>query len=422
MRAASLAPQSPPPDTAAASPKKQTMQRSEQRDPPDGLAFDGYVPFLVLFGLEGMIRATLSAIVPIHAYEVLGSAVLVSIVYAANSVIGLFGSVLLPLLLHRMERRTAMSLGLGAGILCGLLLVLHTPVALVLALVLQIVMNIIFEGVMNVTLMERLPRRFIGTFEPKRLLISGAAFTIGPWLGVALDRRVMPNLTFYLVAALALSLLLIYWLHGPSAPNGSEAVKRDKPAPSPLRFIPRFIAQPRLVLAWLLAFGRSGWWIMFFIYTPIYVTRSGYPADLGGALVSLGLAPMLLMPVWARFARSHGLRPLLVGAFYAVGVTTIAAGLVSSYPIPTMILLVVGAWLATIIDAAGNTPFLRAVHPYERAAMTSVFLTFRHATSLVSPGLFAVTLWFFPFGGVFLVAGTLALGIGWLARHLPRTM
>lgn len=398
------------------------MPRSDTRDTPDGLAFDGYVPLLILFGLEGMIRATLSAIVPIHAYEVLGSAVLVSVVYAAISVFGLFGSVLLPLLLHRIERRTAMALGLSAGIACGLSLASGTSVALILALVLQIAMNIIFEGVMNVTLMERLPRRLIGRFEPKRLLISGAAFTIGPWLGVALDRRIMPNLTFYLIALLSLALLLIYWTHGPPTTAVPDAVKAKSPVPNPLRFVPRFTAQPRLVLAWLLAFGRSGWWIMFFIYTPIYVARSGYAPDLGGALVSLGLAPMLLMPLWARFARRHGLRAILLTSFAAVGATTIAAGLTSAHPIPTMILLVLGAWLATVIDAAGNTPFLRAVHPYERAAMTSVFLTFRHATSLISPGIFAVTLWLFPFGGVFVVAGIMALGIGWLARHLPRTM
>lgn len=398
------------------------MQRPDTRNTPDGFAFDGYWPLLILFALEGMIRATLSAIVPIHAYEVLGSAVLVSIVYAANSIVGLFGSILLPLLLHRVERRTAMTIGLSAGVMCGLLLALHTPTSLVLALVLQILMNIVFEGVMNVTLMERLPRRLIGIFEPKRLLISGAAFTVGPWLGVALDRRVLPNLTFLLVALLSVVLLAIYLTRGPSTSSDASASRPDTPAPNPLRFIPRFVSQPRLLLAWLLAFGRSGWWITFFIYTPIYVTRSGYPADLGGALVSLGLAPMLLMPVWARFARRHGLRALLMGAFTAVGLTTIAAGLLSGHPVPTMILLVLGAWLATIIDAAGNTPFLRAVHPYERAAMTSVFLTFRHATSLVSPGIFAVTLWFFPFGGVFVVAGTIALSIGWLARHLPRTM
>lgn len=399
------------------------MQRPETRDAAEPLAFDGYVPFLVLFALEGMIRATLSAIVPIHAYEVLGNAVLVSIVYAANSIVGLFGSILLPLLLHRIDRRTAMAIGLTIGSMCGLLFAMHTPASLVLALVLQILMNIIFEGVMNVTLMERLPRRLIGVFEPKRLLISGAAFTIGPWLGVALDRRIMPNLTFYLVALLSVVLLAIYWTRGPSTSTtpGTEA-RADTSAPNPLHFVPRFAAQPRLVLAWLLAFGRSGWWIMFFIYTPIYVTRSGYPADLGGALVSLGLAPMLMIPVWARFARSHGLRNLLMVAFFAVGATTIAAGLLSAHPVPTMILLVLGAWLATIIDAAGNTPFLRAVHPYERAAMTSVFLTFRHATSLVSPGIFALTLWFFPFGGVFVVSGAIALWIGWLSRHLPRTM
>ena len=83
------------------------------------------------------------------------------------------------------------------------------------------------------------------------------------------------------------------------------------PPPSPLRFVSRFFAQPRLVLSWLLALGRNGWWVMNFIYTPIFVTSAGYRPEIGGALVSLGLAPMLLVRVYGRIGREIGIRNLL---------------------------------------------------------------------------------------------------------------
>lgn len=398
------------------------MPRQENRDAPQDLELEGYVPLLALFGLEAMVRALLSAVVAIVAYEVLGSAVLVSVVYAFNSIFGLAGSLLLPIVTHRLSRRQAMTLAMTAGIACGLAFSWRSPTALIAAFMLQIAMNLIFESATNVFLMERLPRRQIAAFESKRLLMAGIAYTVGPWLGVALDRRVAPDLTFYLVSLISAVLLAIYLTNGPGRSDRPAKPAGPVAIPNPLRFVPRFIAQPRLVLAWLLAFGRSGWWIMFFIYAPIYVAQSGYPADVGGALVSLGLMPMLAMPLWARFARRYGMRAMLTTSFVAVGLLTIAAGIVSAHPLPTMILLCVAAWCATAIDSAGNTPFMRAVHPYERAAMTSVFLTFRHASALVSPGIFAVVLWFFPLGAVFVVAGSMAIGIAWLARYLPRQM
>ncbi len=398
------------------------MPRQETRDDSHELELEGYVPLLALFGLEAFVRALLSAVVAIVAYEVLGSAVLVSIVYAFNSIFGLIGSLLLPIVTHRLSRRQAMTIAMSAGIACGIAFAWRSPVALIAAFMLQIVMNLIFESATNIFLMERLPRRQIAAFESKRLLMAGIAYTVGPWLGVALDRRVAPDLTFYLVSAISVVLLVIYLTHGPGRAETPPSSSVPAAIPNPLRFVPRFMAQPRLVLAWLLAFGRSGWWIMFFIYAPIYVAQSGYPADIGGALVSLGLVPMLAMPIWARFARRYGMRAVLTTSFVAVGLLTIAAGIVSAHPLPTIVLLCVAAWCATAIDSAGNTPFMRAVHPYERAAMTSVFLTFRHASALVSPGIFAVVLWFFPLGAVFIVAGTIALGIALLARYLPKQM
>ena len=75
-----------------------------------------------------------------------------------------------------------------------------------------------------------------------------------------------------------------------------------------------------------------------------------------------------------------------------------------------------------VIDGAGNVPFLRAVHPYERAAMTSVFMTFRHVGSLVMPGVLAVVLWLLPLPFVFVAGGLMTLVMAALSRYLPRRL
>ena len=75
-----------------------------------------------------------------------------------------------------------------------------------------------------------------------------------------------------------------------------------------------------------------------------------------------------------------------------------------------------------MIDGAGNVPFLRAVRHYERAAMTSVFMTFRHVGSLVIPGVLAIVLWKAPLPAVFAVGGLITLVMAILSRYLPRRL
>src|SRR5262249_61707743 len=75
----------------------------------------------------------------------------------------------------------------------------------------------------------------------------------------------------YLASGLAgacapLPLFFFWWLgleYGP--PPGPDEPVNTNPFPH----IRRFLAQPRLVLAWVLNFGRETWWVAFFVYTPI---------------------------------------------------------------------------------------------------------------------------------------------------------
>jgi len=178
------------------------------------------------------------------------------------------------------------------------------------------------------------------------------------------------------------------------------------------------------VLSWVLALGRNGWWVMNFIYTPIFVTNAGYPPEVGGALISLGLAPMLLVTVWGRIGQAIGIRNLLCLGYGLAGALSLAAAGAAALdtPVLSMALMCLAACSATVIDGAGNVPFLRAVHHYERAAMTSVFMTFRQVGSLVVPGALAIVLWVLPLGAVFAAGGLMALGMAGLSRYLPRRL
>jgi hypothetical protein len=75
-----------------------------------------------------------------------------------------------------------------------------------------------------------------------------------------------------------------------------------------------------------------------------------------------------------------------------------------------------------VLDGLGNIPFLRAVKPFERPQMATVFRTYIDLSDLLPAALYSVLLSFFDIRVVFLAAGLWMLVAAAVARHLPRSM
>jgi hypothetical protein len=198
-----------------------------------------------------------------------------------------------------------------------------------------------------------------------------------------------------------------------------EAPAASRP-PNPLRFVPRFVRQPRLRLAWILALGRSAWWTMFFIYAPIYCIESGLGDEMAGAILSLASIPMLFIPLWSRVVRRIGVRRFLAFSYLAAGTVTMAVALGAHSPWIGVALLLTAAFGASLIDTVGNALFLRAVHPHERPEMASVFTTYREVAHLGPPGVFSALLTVFALPSVFLASGLSLIVLTWFTRYIPR--
>ncbi len=374
--------------------------------------------FVALFTLEATCRALVMTVVPLRIYALVADAQIVSLVYVGVTVLGLGASLTAPMLMHLLRRRGMMSLGGVLYVATAVLFAADTVWSVITGLAAQAAATTILEVTINLYLLDHVPRRQLGGFEPKRMLYSGMAFIIGPWLGVYLNESVRENLTFALVALTALGFIATFWLlRLTENPAVSGPLKAP---PRPVRYLPRFARQPRLMLAWILAVGRNGWWVMFFIYAPIYVTQSGYSEQMSGALVSLGVLPMVIVRYWGRLGQRIGIRRLLNWGYAMEGALTVAAGIAAGLPAAAMVLLWSAAFMGTVIDSVGNTPFLRAVHPHERPEMMSVFATYRHGASLAMPALFAAILTFAPLNFVFVAGGAVSLSMAWLARYLPK--
>ncbi len=265
--------------------------------------------------------------------------------------------------------------------------------------------------------MDYIRKRDLVHSEPLRLTFSAIAWTAGPSLGVYLNRQGGPGAAEALSALSAGALIAYFWFLRMRENPAVAAATR--PPPAPLGSIRRFVEQPRLRLAWILPFGRSCWWAMFFVYPPIYMVDAGLP-QAGALLVSVANALLLLTPLVGRLAARIGLRRPMIVSFAVAGLSTILAAVFFASPILVAAAMLVGALACSALDAMGNIPFMRSVRPFERPQMTTVFRTYIDLSQLLPSAVFAVLLSLFDLRAVFVATGLWMLAEALIARYLPR--
>jgi predicted MFS family arabinose efflux permease len=199
-------------------------------------------------------------------------------------------------------------------------------------------------------------------------------------------------------------------------PAGPSKARRE--FENPFANLAGFLTQPRLVLSWAQAIGRTIFWASFIIYTPLYAVDTALGAGVGGLLVALGSAFMLLVPFWGWMARRFGIRRVSVIAYSLSAVGMTAAALLSSWPWLGAACLVAGVAAMSVIDGYGNALFFRACKPSQRIAMTPIFAAQRNVADITQAGLFAILLSFFPIQVVFVTLGLMLLALAVLSTRI----
>jgi MFS family permease len=374
--------------------------------------------FVILFSLVGFTRSLLITVIPLNANAWLGSAQKISVLFFGVSLVGMVVSLSVPWLVHRIRRRNVFALGIALTLLACGLMAMGGAGGIVSGMLANVMGIAALEIALNLYIMDHIPRRELASFEPTRVFYAAGMWTLGPWLGVWLHAHIDPTTPFALTAAVAL-VTMIYFQYLRLTDHPAVAAAK-KPPLNPFNYLPRFFHQPRLRLAWGLAIGRAAWWSMYFVYAPIYVVESGLSDVWAGAIVSLGTASFFMVPLWSRLGRRYGLRMLLIGGYLGTGGLTLTVALLEGQV--GVVALLLGAVAAGVIDAAGNVPFLRAVHPHDRPEMTTVYNTFRGVSQTAPPGVFAILLKAFELPAVFLVGGAAMASLAWFCRYLPRRL
>jgi Major Facilitator Superfamily len=382
----------------------------------------GALTFGLLFLLESLVRSFNSSVLSIQAYDLLGSAQRVSVLSTCISFTVLMITLLMPVLFARTKRRWAYTIG-------GLLLIGGSAALATYTLPGQIagvIMRNSGASIMNVTLqlyiLDYIRKVDLTSSEPKRLAISTFAWVIGPASGVWLYQHYGPVAPQLAAIGAALLVLSVFWylrLHDKvNLPSGTL-----QPF-NPLANVARFAKQPRLRLAWAIAFGRSCFWATFFTYGPLLMIEGGLGKQAGGLVVSASQLFLLFAFAFGALAKRIGVRGVISLCFAVIAVTSLAAGVLGvQSPIAAAALLLVGALFASGIDSVGGIPFLRAVRPWERQRMTAVYRTFIEFSDLIPGFIFAFALSFFDVGVVFIILGVCISSLALLTwRYLPKSM
>ncbi len=373
-----------------------------------------------LAGIEGFSRALLVGIVPLIAFETLGSKELVSYVYLAGAVFTLCITLNIGTLERLLNRSFVVTMGgvfLAFAALC--LYTTYGPL-LALGIGMRSAAASVFSVCLSLYIMEYIGKRELTRNESRRVLYAGAAWLVGPMAGVWMYGRFAPGAVFTVSALFALVMLAYFWRLR-LGPNPVVRRARTHTA-NPLHGVIRYLRQSNLRIAYGITLSRSCYWVALFVYGPIYVVEAGLPAWVAGALLSGSSALLLLSPVAQRLADRFGTRNMIIAGLVLTGLSAIALGLLQSARPLGLVFWVSGAIGGAMLDVLGNIPFMRMVRPRERTAMTTVFSTWREGSELLTPALVTLVLWFGPFWVFYVVLGAMHLASASSASFLPKRL
>lgn len=385
----------------------------------------GAYTFAAIFAVESFVRALNSTVISLQAYDILGSAQKVSMLSTSVSLTVLVTTLMLPYLLARMQRRWAYTLGISLMMLASLLLASHVALGQAGGMLFRNTGAAVMNITLQLYILDHIRRNDLARSEPLRLSLSTASWMVGPALGVWLYVHFGPWGPQLVAFGVALFLMCFFWLLRLSEGGGIPVHAPPPPPPfAPLTNVRRFFAQPRLVLAWIIAFGRSMFWSSFFIYGPLLLLEGGLDKTTAGLMISASQAMLVTAWLSGRIAARHGVRKVIAGAFVVTAASTLAAGLSGTVaPYAAMAFLLLGSLGASALDGVGGIPFLRAVRHRERQSMAAVYRSYIDCSELLPSFVFSVALLYLPIGAVFVILGLALIVIGLASwRWLPKSL
>ncbi len=378
----------------------------------------GVKSFAVLAGIESVARAIMVSVFPIAMYHTFKDPEKISEIYLLIGILSFIASLFIPWASRFLPRRKLYTIGIICLIAGTFTALIGGKIMLPLGLTIIAIAVVTITICLNAYVMDFVARATLDEAETKRLQYSGAAWTLGPFLGIWLYEWWRPA-PFIISLLAAISLLVVFWIY--RLGDGKTIVRATTKHANPLAFLPSFFHQPRLIIGWVFAVVRScGWWV-YVVYLPIYAVENGLSEKSGGLFLSLSNALLFLVPFMLRWLNGRVRYGVVIGFTFS-GLAFLCATVLANYDVNlTLWTLFIGSAFLILLDMCGGLPFLMAVKPSERTEMSAVYSTFRDVSNVLGPGIARITLVFLPLTAVFAVFGAGLLFTSLLAKTLhPR--
>lgn len=371
-----------------------------------------------LTGLESFARSVMAGVVPLAAYEALGSKQAVSYVFIGGAVITVLFTLNVGALERRLERRWVVTLAaVFLFVAAGLLAFADGPLFAV-AIGLRSAEASMFSVCLSLYIMDYIGKRDLTANESRRIIHSGIAWIAGPIIGGWLWSRGYTTAPFAVAAVATVVMLGYFWRlrfhHNPVLMTPNSTIG------NPFVNVMRFFRQRNLRIAYAITLSRAVFWAALFVYGPIYIVEADMPTWSAGVFLSASSALLFTAPLVRRAADRFGTRTLIIVAFALIAGSMLAlASLDRPRPIGVVFWLL-GALGGAALDLLGNIPFMKMVKPRERTAMTTVFSTWREVSFLVAPLIAAGALAIGSFRILYIAMAVLSAGAAAATSFLPR--
>lgn len=369
---------------------------------------------------EGLARSVLVGIVPLVALDTLGSKENVALAYLLAGILTLCITLNIGTLERLVQRRWLVTLGGGFLILAAVFLFSRSQILLPLGIGLRSAAASVYTVCLSLYIMDYIGKKDLTLNESRRMQYAGAAWLIGPITGSWLVEHGHVDAPFLISILAALGMLVYFWR---LRLGSNQVVKKARSrASNPWQAIKHFARQKRLRIAYGITLSRSSFWVTLYVYGPIYLVEAGLPVWSAGVLLSGVSALLFFSPIIRQVSDRFGTRQVIYTGLTLTGISLIALGLVGEPSPWGIVFWVTGAVGGVLLDVLGNIPFMRSVKPRERAAMTSVFSTWREASELMTPLLVSLVLLMFPFHVFFYVLAMMHFSSAFFTSYLPRRL
>lgn len=389
-------------------PRQPTYLRSLGAEAGSGLAR--------LSGIESFARAVVSGVIPVLAFEALGTKQAVSLTFAAGGLFALAVTLSFGRLQLLLSRKWVMTLGLALLAASAALNAFDGPL-FALGIGFRSAAASIFAVSLSLLVMDAVQRSQLTKVESNRMLYVGVAWLVGPTLGLWLVDGLGRGGALVL-SALAAFLAIVLFFRLPV----SGEVRSEAAFVKPIASIRRYFDQPYLRIAYAITLSRSMFWVALFVYGPIYVKEAGLPVWVTGVMLSSASVFLFLSPLFRRAAERAGTRVVIMTGFVGLSAGMLVLGLLGEAQPIGVLVWELSALSASAIDVLGNIPFMRTVKPRERVAMTAVFSTWREVSTLTTPLLASFVLLFAPFWVFYVVLAGLSVSTAIVVSYLPRRL